>query len=98
MSSPSLSLGIDTGGTFTDGVLLDPLTRTVVKKAKVLTTHHDLRSCIGNIIDALVTVSSPAIQLVSLSTTLATNSIAEGKIWPIFYSMKTSRRRILTWG
>ncbi len=83
MPSSDLYLGIDTGGTFTDGVLLEPLTRTVVKKAKVLTTHHDLRICIGNIIDALVSEPDLPIRLVSLSTTLATNSIAEGKSRPV---------------
>ena len=83
MHSP-LHLGIDTGGTFTDGVLLDPATCKVIKKAKVLTTHHDLRLCIANILDALLTDQADAIiNLVSLSTTLATNSIAEGKSRPV---------------
>ena len=80
---PSLHLGIDTGGTFTDGVLLDPAAGKVVKKAKVLTTHHDLRLCIANILDALLTRQAYSISLVSLSTTLATNSIAEGKSRPV---------------
>lgn len=80
---PNLYLGIDTGGTFTDGVLLDPVTREVVKKAKVLTTHHDLHLCIANILDALLTEPTNTISLVSLSTTLATNSIAEGKSRPV---------------
>jgi N-methylhydantoinase A/oxoprolinase/acetone carboxylase beta subunit len=78
-----LYLGIDTGGTFTDGVLLDPATRQVVKKAKVLTSHHDLRLCIAGILDALVTGPATPISLVALSTTLATNSIAEGKSRPV---------------
>ena len=80
---PPLHLGIDTGGTFTDGVLLDPAAGKVVKKAKVLTTHHDLRLCIANILDALLTRQNNTISLVSLSTTLATNSIAEGKSRPV---------------
>jgi N-methylhydantoinase A/oxoprolinase/acetone carboxylase beta subunit len=42
-----LFLGIDTGGTFTDGVLLEPATRKIIKTAKVLTTHADLRVCIS---------------------------------------------------
>ena len=78
----SLYLGIDTGGTFTDGVLLDPQTRQVVRKAKVLTTHHNLRVCIENIFQALDPEDPQAIQMVSLSTTLATNAIAEGKRRP----------------
>ena len=80
---PPLHLGIDTGGTFTDGVLLDPATCKVVKKAKVLTTHHDLRLCIADILDALLTHQPNTVSLVSLSTTLATNSIAEGKSRPV---------------
>ncbi len=75
----SLFLGIDTGGTFTDGVLLDPQTRQVVRKAKVLTTHHDLHLCIEGIFQALAPEDPQSIRLVSLSTTLATNAIAEGK-------------------
>jgi N-methylhydantoinase A/oxoprolinase/acetone carboxylase beta subunit len=79
-SSSSLYLGIDTGGTFTDGVLLDPSTRTVVKSVKVLTTHHDLRICIAEVIKKLAAAADlQTITLVSLSTTLATNAIAEGK-------------------
>ena len=78
----SLYLGIDTGGTFTDGVLLDPLTRQVVQSAKVLTTHHDLRICIANVLDALLPPGSRRVALASLSTTLATNAIAEGKHRP----------------
>lgn len=84
-------LGIDTGGTFTDGVLLDPAQQKVVKTAKVLTTHHDLKICIAQMLQKLVPegeeangqVSAEDIRLVSLSTTLATNAIAEGKSRPL---------------
>ena len=40
--SRSLLLGIDTGGTFTDAVVYDEATSTVVATAKSPTTHHDL--------------------------------------------------------
>jgi N-methylhydantoinase A/oxoprolinase/acetone carboxylase beta subunit len=79
----SLFLGIDTGGTFTDGVLLDPVTRKVLRTAKVLTTHHDLRLCIANVLKELAPPDPTSIHLVSLSTTLATNAIAEGKRRPV---------------
>ena len=36
-----ISLGIDTGGTYTDAVLFSD-TRGVIAKAKALTTRHDL--------------------------------------------------------
>ena len=78
-----LFLGIDTGGTFTDGVLLEPTTRKVVRTAKVLTTHFDLRICIAEILGKLTAEDLGTIALVSLSTTLATNAIAEGKRRPV---------------
>jgi N-methylhydantoinase A/oxoprolinase/acetone carboxylase beta subunit len=83
MSNPRYSLGIDTGGTFTEGVLLDQHTRQVVRTAKVLTSHHDLRQCIDGILTALQLEDAASIGLVSLSTTLATNAIAEGKRRPV---------------
>ena len=79
----SIYLGIDTGGTFTDGVLLDPERQTIIKTAKVLTTHHDLKICISQIMDVLVKDNPESIRLVSLSTTLATNAIVEGKSRPV---------------
>jgi N-methylhydantoinase A/oxoprolinase/acetone carboxylase beta subunit len=37
-----LSLGIDTGGTFTDAVLWDRSTQQVLASAKAFTTYEDL--------------------------------------------------------
>ena len=76
-------LGIDTGGTYTDGVLFTPDQRSVIRKAKVLTTHEDLTLCISSVLDALMGKEEIPIELVSLSTTLATNAIAEGKRKPV---------------
>jgi N-methylhydantoinase A/oxoprolinase/acetone carboxylase beta subunit len=78
-----LVLGIDTGGTYTDGVLLDYHTRQVVATTKTLTTHHDLSRCILSALDALLPQDPDCIKLVSISTTLATNAIAEGKGRPV---------------
>ncbi len=81
----SLLLGIDTGGTFTDGVLLDPDQHKIIQTAKVLTTHHDLNICITGVLDQLVPSDSTLqnfIRMVSLSTTLVTNAIVEGKSRP----------------
>lgn len=77
----TLSLGIDTGGTYTDAVLFDE-TRGVMAKAKALTTRHDLAigiaAAVGTVMaDAAVHASD--IALVSLSTTLATNALVEGR-------------------
>ncbi|MEM7743958.1 MAG: hydantoinase/oxoprolinase family protein [Pseudomonadota bacterium] len=79
----TLLLGIDTGGTYTDAVLVDetaPLPG-VLAKAKAPTTHHDLAIGIAGAIDAaLAQGHDPAeIGLVSVSTTLATNALVEGQ-------------------
>ena len=38
----NLRLGIDTGGTYTDAVLVDSATQAVHEKSKSLTTRHNL--------------------------------------------------------
>ncbi len=72
-------IGIDTGGTFTDSVIADFSERRLVSKAKALTTKQDLRIGIKNSLAALDNSLFPKVKLVSLSTTLATNSVVEGK-------------------
>ncbi|MCE5297170.1 MAG: hydantoinase/oxoprolinase family protein [Euryarchaeota archaeon] len=74
-----LGLGIDTGGTYTDAVIIDLEKGKVLSKAKALTTRHDLSEGIANAIGALDNVKYDAIRLVSVSSTLATNSVVEGK-------------------
>ena len=79
-------LGVDTGGTFTDAVLYDEATRTVVAKAKSPTTHDDLAIGISGAIDAVLAaggVKPSLIELVALSTTLATNALVEGRGRPV---------------
>lgn len=82
----TLVLGIDTGGTYTDAALVDHASGAVVASAKSLTTYSDLALGIGRAITAVlddVTVSPEQVGLVSLSTTLATNAIVEGRGSPI---------------
>lgn len=77
----SLILGIDTGGTFTDAALLDSERKQVVAHAKSLTTRQDLSIGVGKAIAQVIESwggDYSAIQLVSLSTTLATNAVVEG--------------------
>ena len=81
-----LALGIDTGGTFTDAVLLAGGSR-VVAAAKALTTHWDLALGIGNAIRAVL-AERPAqlrgpLSLVCVSTTLATNAVVENRFSPV---------------
>lgn len=78
----SLALGIDTGGTYTDAVIIDYETGRVIAAAKSLTTKHDLALGITRAIDG-VTLDPHEIGLVSLSTTLATNALVEGQGAPV---------------
>lgn len=78
----ALMLGIDTGGTFTDAVLVDER-REIVAAAKQLTTRYDLTVGIAAAIDSLPRECLSEVSLVSLSTTLTTNSVVEGKGSPV---------------
>jgi N-methylhydantoinase A/oxoprolinase/acetone carboxylase beta subunit len=77
--APNLGLGIDTGGTYTDAAILSMDTGAVLSKAKALTTRHDLAEGIGNAINNLDHSMYPNIRLLAVSSTLATNSVVEGK-------------------
>ncbi len=72
-------IGIDTGGTFTDGVLIHYRTRRVVSTAKSLTTRDDLKKGVINVLNDLDLREEHDVRLVGISSTLATNSVAEGK-------------------
>ena len=82
MPQSSLKLGIDTGGTYTDAVLVDGDNR-IIASAKSLTTRHDLTQGIRGALGALPGEHLPAIALVALSTTLSTNSVVEGRGAPV---------------
>ncbi len=79
VSEPTLVLGIDTGGTYTDGVLLDYTSRQVLASHKSLTTKRDFSIGIEQVIEGIHIQDPADIRMVSISTTLATNAIAEGK-------------------
>ena len=72
-------LGMDTGGTYTDGVLFDKDKKDIIAKTKALTTRDDFCVCIGNCLDALPDEELSKASLVCLSTTMATNAVVEGK-------------------
>jgi N-methylhydantoinase A/oxoprolinase/acetone carboxylase beta subunit len=78
-SEIALVLGIDTGGTYTDAVLLDYNSRKVLASQKSLTTKRDFSIGIEKVIEGIEINNPGEIQMVSVSTTLATNAIAEGK-------------------
>jgi N-methylhydantoinase A/oxoprolinase/acetone carboxylase beta subunit len=72
-------IGIDTGGTYTDAVLLDLKSRKVMAFSKTLTTPDNLARGIKKALNELNIGDPAAVRLVGISSTLATNSIAEGK-------------------
>ncbi len=75
-------LGVDTGGTYTDAVILDQAADAVIGAAKSLTTRGDLALGIGRAVDAALAgagIAAAQVSLVSLSTTLATNALVEGQ-------------------
>lgn len=74
-----IGIGIDTGGTYTDAVLYDFKEGKIRAAAKALTTKDDLSDGIGAALDALPAEFFAQTELVSLSTTLATNACVEGK-------------------
>ena len=77
----AILLGVDTGGTYTDAVLIRDETE-VIASAKALTTRHDLAIGIGEAVSNVLLASGTApgaIALASLSTTLATNALVEGQ-------------------
>ncbi len=75
-------LGVDTGGTYTDAVIIDEAADAVLASAKSLTTRPDLALGVGRAIDAAIAqaaVNPAQVAMVSLSTTLATNALVEGQ-------------------
>ena len=77
----ALLLGVDTGGTYTDAVLIRD-EEVVIASAKSLTTRHDLAVGVGAAVRAVLAQAAVApsdIALASLSTTLATNALVEGQ-------------------
>ena len=77
----AILLGVDTGGTYTDAVLIRDEAE-VRARAKALTTRHDLAVGVGAAVRAVLAASGVApgdVAMASLSTTLATNALVEGQ-------------------
>ncbi|MBQ2764903.1 MAG: hydantoinase/oxoprolinase family protein, partial [Firmicutes bacterium] len=75
-------IGIDTGGTYTDAVLLDTDHGMIKAKAKAFTTKEDLSVGIEKSLRGLG-VLPDAIEKIVLSTTLATNAVVENELAPV---------------
>ena len=74
-----IGIGIDTGGTYTDAVAFDFESGNVMGSAKSLTTKEDLTVGILGALDGLPHDLLKQAEIVSLSTTLATNACVENK-------------------
>jgi len=74
-----LGIGIDTGGTYTDAVIYDFTNKTIMGSAKALTTKNDLSIGILGAIDGLPVEMARQAEIISLSTTLATNACVEDR-------------------
>lgn len=75
------SIGIDTGGTYTDAVLLNNQTKEMVAWRKERTTSHDLSIGVGTALAGLLQagVNTAEITCLAVSTTLATNAVVENR-------------------
>jgi N-methylhydantoinase A/oxoprolinase/acetone carboxylase beta subunit len=71
-------LGIDAGGTYTDAVIYDFNSGITRCKGKALTTRWDFTEGIGRALEKLDRHQLAQVDMVALSTTLATNAIVEG--------------------
>src|ERR1700731_3395046 len=86
-TAQDLWLGLDTGGTFTDAVLLVG-GREVAASAKALTTPWNLAIGISKAIRSVLELLPAGagrkdVSLVSVSTTLATNAVVENRFSPV---------------
>ncbi|MCB2181710.1 MAG: hydantoinase/oxoprolinase family protein [Desulfobulbaceae bacterium] len=75
-------IGIDTGGTYTDAVVLRRNGGVVIAVAKSPTTHHNLSigisTCLKKVFEDSK-IKPDEVEAVAVSTTLATNTVVEGK-------------------
>ena len=82
MEKVELIIGIDTGGTYTDAVVIDARKHVLLASAKAITTKGDLAvgvvEAMSLAIDRVAAFNPQSVRMVSVSTTLATNAVVEG--------------------
>jgi N-methylhydantoinase A len=86
-TGPSWRLGVDIGGTFTDGVLWNVATGQRAS-AKVLSTPDDLSAGLLAVVLRLLAdadVAAPDVAYLAHGTTVATNAVLEGRLTPTAY-------------
>jgi N-methylhydantoinase A/oxoprolinase/acetone carboxylase beta subunit len=82
-SKMAYELGIDAGGTYTDSVLIRKSDGKAICSNKALTTYPDPLEGIKKSIDGLDPEKLKLVTIVSVSTTLATNTILEKTGYPV---------------
>lgn len=83
VSTASMGLGIDAGGTYTDAVLFNFKEQKIISRAKSLTTKWKYSEGIMAAVRQLPSEVLKTVDLVSLSTTLVTNAIVESNLYPV---------------
>ena len=79
---PRYNIGIDVGGTNTDGVLYDCVDKRIAASVKIPTEHASYAKAIDNALKALISgIDHKRSEVVSLniSTTVSTNALLEDK-------------------
>ena len=79
---PRYNIGIDVGGTNTDGVLYDCVDKRIVASVKIPTEHASYAKAIDNSLKALtasIDDNGSEVASVNISTTVSTNALLEGK-------------------
>ena len=77
-----MRIGIDIGGTHTDGVLIDG--NRLVAAAKAPTNHDNLLESISQVLQTILADQDPVrVRTLNLSTTLTTNAIVTGRTEPV---------------
>ncbi|MGL4523105.1 MAG: hydantoinase/oxoprolinase family protein, partial [Bacilli bacterium] len=82
-------IGIDVGGTFTDAVVIDNESGTLIAKEKIPTTHHHNGGVAQGIIEIIQKVLTANniqpedVAFIAHGTTQATNALLEGDVAPV---------------
>ncbi|MBP9559953.1 MAG: hypothetical protein KBE18_05545 [Synergistaceae bacterium] len=79
---PRYNIGIDVGGTNTDGVLYDCIEKKIAASVKIPTVHSSYAKAIESSLKALIGDcgnKSSEVASLNISTTVSTNALLEGK-------------------
>ena len=82
-ASQKYFIGVDTGGTYTDAAIIEASSHQVIATSKAITTKGDLSVGVVQAIELAIAklpqhIHPEQVNLLSVSTTLATNAVVEG--------------------